>query len=66
VQNPIDTRYAAPMLPAWMSPTSASSSTLGGPVFRNASSVAANNQVVDTPLTDYMATVPGQVVLRPN
>ncbi|MFD3592540.1 DUF1460 domain-containing protein [Nocardia sp. NPDC058640] len=36
-----------------------------GPVFRNASSLAANNQVVDTPLTDYLHTVPGIVVLRP-
>ncbi|MGW5310916.1 DUF1460 domain-containing protein [Nocardia thailandica] len=40
--------------------------TPGGPVFRNASSLAANgNQVVDTPLRDYLATVPGLVVLRP-
>ncbi len=36
-----------------------------GPVFRNASSLAANNQVVDTPLTDYLQSVPGVVVLRP-
>ncbi|MFG1771909.1 DUF1460 domain-containing protein [Nocardia salmonicida] len=36
-----------------------------GPVFRNASSLAANNQVVDTPLSDYLRTVPGIVVLRP-
>ncbi|MGW6700275.1 DUF1460 domain-containing protein [Nocardia sp. NPDC055049] len=36
-----------------------------GPVFRNASSLAANNQVVDTPLTEYLQTVPGVVVLRP-
>lgn len=40
--------------------------TPGGPVFRNASSLSANgNQVVDTPLRDYLATVPGLVVLRP-
>lgn len=39
--------------------------TPAGPVFRNASSLAANNQVVDTPLTDYLRTVPGIVVLRP-
>ncbi|MFE1591240.1 DUF1460 domain-containing protein [Nocardia sp. NPDC058705] len=36
-----------------------------GPVFRNASSLAANNQVVDTPLADYLSTIPGIVVLRP-
>ncbi|MFD6396646.1 DUF1460 domain-containing protein [Nocardia sp. NPDC060249] len=36
-----------------------------GPVFRNASSLAAHNQVVDTPLTEYLQTVPGVVVLRP-
>ncbi|AYF78900.1 DUF1460 domain-containing protein [Nocardia yunnanensis] len=42
-------------------------STPSGPVFRNASSLAANdNQVVDTPLTQYANTVPGLVVLRPN
>ncbi|WP_067823699.1 DUF1460 domain-containing protein [Nocardia inohanensis] len=39
--------------------------TNGGTVFRNASSLAANNQVVDQPLTDYLGTVPGIVVLRP-
>lgn len=36
-----------------------------GPVFRNASSLSANNKVVDTPLLDYLNTVPGVVVLRP-
>lgn len=36
-----------------------------GPVFRNASSLAANNRVVDTALADYLQTVPGIVVLRP-
>lgn len=36
-----------------------------GPVFRNASSLRANNAVVDTPLADYLHTVPGVVVLRP-
>jgi hypothetical protein len=37
----------------------------GGPVLRNASSLAANNKVVDSALSDYLATVPGIVVLRP-
>lgn len=41
-------------------------STPNGPMFRNASSLAANDQVVDTPLTQYLTTVPGLVVLRPN
>lgn len=36
-----------------------------GPVLRNASSLKVNNQVVDTPLREYLATVPGIVVLRP-
>ena len=36
-----------------------------GPVFRNASSLSANNSVVDTPLAEYLNTVPGVVVLRP-
>lgn len=36
-----------------------------GPVFRNASSLAADQRVVDTPLYDYLRTVPGIVVLRP-
>lgn len=36
-----------------------------GPVLRNASSLRANNQVVDTPLEEYLGTVPGIVVLRP-
>lgn len=39
--------------------------TTTGPVFRNASSRTAEYQVVDTPLTDYLRTVPGIVVLRP-
>ena len=36
-----------------------------GPVFRNASSLPANNKVVDSPLLDYVQSVPGIVVLRP-
>ncbi|WP_223885381.1 DUF1460 domain-containing protein [Nocardia colli] len=36
-----------------------------GPVFRNASSLAANNKVVDSPFTDYVQSVPGIVVYRP-
>jgi len=36
-----------------------------GPVLRNASSLVANNKVVDSPLADYLKTVPGIVVLRP-
>ncbi|WP_438943972.1 DUF1460 domain-containing protein [Nocardia blacklockiae] len=39
--------------------------TPSGPVFRNASSLAENNQVVDTPFADYVATTPGILVLRP-
>lgn len=39
--------------------------TPSGPVLRNASSLRANNQVVDTPLGEYLGTVPGIVVLRP-
>ncbi|MET0996592.1 MAG: DUF1460 domain-containing protein [Mycobacterium sp.] len=39
--------------------------TPDGPVFRNASSLRANNKVVDSPLLDYLQTVPGVVVLRP-
>ena len=39
--------------------------TPDGPVLRNASSLRANNKVVDSPLTDYLQTVPGIVVLRP-
>ncbi len=35
-----------------------------GPVFRNASSLAADDRVVDTPLADYVRSVPGIVVLR--
>ncbi len=37
----------------------------GGPVLRNASSLAVNNKVVDSSLSDYLHTVPGIVVLRP-
>ncbi|MFF0455445.1 DUF1460 domain-containing protein [Nocardia africana] len=40
-------------------------STTSGPVFRNASSLAVNNKVVDTPLDEYLQSVPGIVVLRP-
>lgn len=36
-----------------------------GPVLRNASSLSANDKVVDSPLRDYLTTVPGIVVLRP-
>ncbi|MGV9798084.1 DUF1460 domain-containing protein [Mycobacterium sp. NPDC003449] len=36
-----------------------------GPVLRNASSLRADDKVVDTPLFDYLQTVPGVVVLRP-
>lgn len=39
--------------------------TPDGPVFRNASSLAADNKVVDIPLNTYLGTVPGIVVLRP-
>jgi hypothetical protein len=39
--------------------------TPDGPVLRNASSLRANNKVVDSPLLDYLQTVPGVVVLRP-
>nr|WP_308124078.1 DUF1460 domain-containing protein [Mycolicibacterium xanthum] len=35
------------------------------PVLRNASSLSANNAVVDSPLRAYLQTVPGVVVLRP-
>ncbi|MFC9999112.1 DUF1460 domain-containing protein [Nocardia sp. NPDC127526] len=38
--------------------------TASGPVFRNASSLAANNKVVDSPFFDYVNSVPGIVVLR--
>ncbi|WP_306307236.1 N-acetylmuramoyl-L-alanine amidase-like domain-containing protein, partial [Nocardia higoensis] len=37
----------------------------GGLYFRNASSLAGNDAVVDSPLADYVATVPGIIVLRP-
>ncbi|MEU2036961.1 N-acetylmuramoyl-L-alanine amidase-like domain-containing protein [Nocardia amamiensis] len=33
--------------------------TPNGPVFRNASSLAANNKVVDSPFFEYSRTVPG-------
>ncbi|MCV7369270.1 hypothetical protein CRI77_20015 [Mycolicibacterium duvalii] len=36
-----------------------------GPVYRNASSLASDMAVVDTPLAEYLATIPGLVVLRP-
>lgn len=36
-----------------------------GPVLRNASSLRANEKVVDSPFLDYSQTVPGIVVLRP-
>lgn len=39
--------------------------TPDGPVLRNASSLPGDDKVVDTPLFDYLATVPGAVVLRP-
>ncbi|WP_228538810.1 DUF1460 domain-containing protein [Nocardia sp. XZ_19_385] len=39
--------------------------TPNGPVFRNASSLAENNKVVDSPFFDYARTVPGLIVLRP-
>ncbi|MFQ6396449.1 DUF1460 domain-containing protein [Nocardia sp. KC 131] len=35
-----------------------------GPVFRNASSLATDNKVVDSPFTDYVRSTPGIVVLR--
>jgi len=39
----------------------------GGKVwFRNASSLKINRQVVDSPFTDYMASKPGIIVLRPH
>lgn len=40
--------------------------TPSGPVFRNASSLPADNKVVDTPFRDYVASTPGILVLRPN
>lgn len=36
-----------------------------GPVFRNASSLSANDMVVDSAFFDYVQSVPGIVVLRP-
>ncbi|QIS02272.1 DUF1460 domain-containing protein [Nocardia brasiliensis] len=38
--------------------------TADGPMFRNASSLAANNKVVDSPLAEYVRSVPGLVVFR--
>ena len=38
--------------------------TPDGPVFRNASSIAGVDSVVDTPFAAYVASVPGIVVLR--
>lgn len=38
--------------------------TPSGPVFRNASSLAENNKVVDSPFADYVRSVPGIVVYR--
>lgn len=38
--------------------------TPGGPVFRNASSLSANNKVVDSSFSDYVRTTPGIVVYR--
>ncbi|GAB2688096.1 DUF1460 domain-containing protein [Nocardia thraciensis] len=38
--------------------------TPDGPVFRNASSLDANNKVVDSPFTDYIRSTPGIIVLR--
>lgn len=38
--------------------------TPAGPLFRNASSLATDNKVVDSPLADYVRSVPGIVVLR--
>ncbi|MFX0581239.1 DUF1460 domain-containing protein [Nocardia nepalensis] len=35
-----------------------------GPVFRNASSLADNDKVVDSPFADYVRSTPGIVVLR--
>ncbi|MET7771602.1 DUF1460 domain-containing protein [Nocardia sp. NPDC005366] len=39
--------------------------TPSGPVLRNASSLAADNKVVDSPFLAYARSVPGIVVLRP-
>ncbi|KAF0846984.1 N-acetylmuramoyl-L-alanine amidase-like domain-containing protein [Nocardia caishijiensis] len=39
--------------------------TTDGPMFRNASSLAEHGKVVDTPLLEYVRTVPGILVLRP-
>ncbi|WP_063021764.1 DUF1460 domain-containing protein [Nocardia niwae] len=38
--------------------------TDAGPVFRNASSLAGNDKVVDSPFADYVRSTPGIVVLR--
>ncbi|MEV6430858.1 DUF1460 domain-containing protein [Nocardia sp. NPDC051463] len=39
--------------------------TPNGPIFRNASSRAADNKVVDSSFADYVRSTPGIVVLRP-
>ncbi|WP_433663974.1 DUF1460 domain-containing protein [Nocardia sp. CA-128927] len=39
--------------------------TPNGPVFRNASSLVANNKVVDSSFAEYVGSVPGIVVYRP-
>jgi hypothetical protein len=39
--------------------------TPNGPAVRNASSLPADEKVVDTPLADYLGDIPGIVVLRP-
>lgn len=39
--------------------------TPAGSVLRNASSLRADNKVVDTPLREYLRSVPGIIVLRP-
>ena len=39
--------------------------TPSGPVFRNASSLAENSAVVDSPFADYVQSTPGIVVYRP-
>ncbi|WP_039799945.1 DUF1460 domain-containing protein [Nocardia araoensis] len=38
--------------------------TEAGPVFRNASSLAGNDKVVDSPFAEYVRSTPGIVVLR--
>ncbi|AVH21071.1 DUF1460 domain-containing protein [Nocardia cyriacigeorgica] len=41
-------------------------STPNGPIFRNASSLATDNKVVDNPFLDYVRSTPGILVLRSN